>query len=199
MDLPTAQGAMQAICGGTITPPTQPVQYDAGCVGGAPVSWQVGTPAPQGVSGQVGPFADSATAIAALGTSCSPTGGGPPTPTPTPTPSAGQCCDTNVTKLPDCIYIDLCDWEKFYDATWRAIKKGLCEWILDPQCQCATRDSDRYLYEDCDGTFGPDAEQFMGRIGGTVSQAGSIDQMVATARDTIAGILGGINGGPPQR
>ena len=191
VDLATAQQAAASLCGGS--PPTSGgPRYYGGCdSNGQPVSWQAGTPAPAGVTGQVGPFGDSTSALTAA--SCS-TGGEPPGGPPPSSGTGNPCCDTTVTKLPDCIQIDLCSPEKvaqaiymgmckwsqddgcFYDPIWRAIKKGLCEFVQDPTCACKIRDSDAAIYEDCDGELSTQLLPWLGQIGGLL-RSGSLDDM----------------------
>jgi len=184
-------------------PPVPPQQYYGGCSPtGQPVSWQAGTPAPAGVTGQVGPFGDSTSALSAA--SC-PTGGGPPGgPPPSSGTGTGICptCNSDGSlKLPDCIDIDLCSPEKvaqaiymgmckwstddscFYDPIWRAIKKGLCEWIKDPACECPLTDSVKYQIEGCNPVYDNLVKAFMGQAGAVVTDAGSLDEVVQQALD----------------
>jgi hypothetical protein len=187
------------------TPTGGSPQYYGGCDSqGNPVAWLSTATPPAGVSAQVGPFPDMSSALTAANCVAPPSGGPPPTGGPT---STGPCCDTSVTKLPDCIYIDLCSPEKaaqaiymglckwsqnddcFYDPIWRAIKKGLCEFISDPECRCKADDADRSMWEDCSGSFGNTIAGVLGKAGAPV-YAMPLDQVVQQAMQ-ISGLGGG--------
>lgn len=153
--------------------------YYAGCdPKGNAVSWVQGALPPDGTTGIVGPFTDPTSALQAV--QCSPpTGGGGGG-----GGGGGPCCGPDGTvMLPKCIYIDLCDWQKFYENMWQAIKKGLCEFVRDPECACKITDSEKWIMEDCDGQADAMAESWQGRIGQVVTR-NNIDQL-----QDIAGAL----------
>jgi hypothetical protein len=159
-------------------------QYYAGCdAAGNPVSWTTTQGAPSGVTGTAGPFDSMSAALAAVNCVVQ-----PPPPSGGPPSGTGQCCDTAVTKLPDCIYLDLCDWDKFFQNMWQAIKKGMCEFVKDPTCACAIRDSDAAIYEDCDGKLATMADAWKGAIGGVITNQG-VDDLVANGQQ-LAGVMG---------
>ena len=189
-DLTTAQQALAAICGSGV--PT----------GGGPPNQ------PPGVTCQGG-----ATPICPETCPTTPPVIGPPT------TGTGQCCGVDPTTgamiLPTCIFVDLCSpatmimaireglyqglckWTAdngcFYEPVWQAIKKALCEWIKDPECNCPTRDSDRWIAEDCDGQFNEMMSGWLGKIGGAVVGAGNVDELVAAATSNSSyypGVLG---------
>lgn len=159
-------------------------QYYAGCGSdGQPVSWQAGTSPPAGVTGQVGPYDTQAAALAAVG-QCAPP---PPPPTGGPTGGNGTgCCDptTGAVKLPDCIMLDLCDWDKFTQAVYKA----LCLWTKDPSCKCALEDADKYKMEDCPNSFNEGVAGWLGNLGGVVIQADTVDQLVSQGAGAMDGI-----------
>jgi len=189
-DLATAQAAMALICGGgTVTgmgPPTVPTPTV--CASGAAPICPETCPTTPPVTGP-------------------------------PTVQTGQCCGVNPTTgamiLPTCIFVDLCStanmitaireglyqglckWTAddgcFYEPVWHAIKKALCEFILDPECNCPTRDSDRWITEDCDGQFNQMMQGWLGKIGGAVVGAGNVDRLVEAAVSNSSyypGVLG---------
>jgi len=182
-----ADETIALICG---SPPISTHWY-AGCdASGHPVTWLEGAQ-PANVTQISGPYPDQATALAL--SVCAVIN--PPPPPPPPPTSTGSCCDPTTGKvaLPDCIKIDLCDWDAFADAMQRAIYKALCQWIQDPACNCPTRDSDRWIAEDCDGELTNMVSGWMGRIGGPVVTASSADDLVAAAvsgQVYAAGLLG---------
>jgi hypothetical protein len=205
VSLDIATGLLQTLActGKDQTGQTGTTQFYAGCdSNGQPISWTSLEQVPQGVSGQVGPFASATEALNA--TKCVAL---PPTP---PTPgTGGMCCDpaTGAVKLPSCIMIDLCDWSAFTNATyaalckwsqddgcfyepvWRAIKKGLCEFINDPKCRCAADDADRSMWEDCTGDFGKIISGYMGQAGSPL-MVGTLDEVVDAAM-SASGLGGG--------
>jgi hypothetical protein len=82
----------------------------------------------------------------------------------------------------------LCKWSTddncFYEPVWRAIYKGLCEWVKDPLCACKVRDSDAAIYEDCDGQLSTVLSAWQGQIGQIVSST-PIDDFVAAAGQAL--------------
>jgi hypothetical protein len=164
-------------------------------VQGQAVYWTAGQAIPAGVQDQAGPFADLSAAQAAIAGKCQP----PPPPTGG-TGTGGMCCDplTGEIKLPKCIYIDLCDWQKFTDALIEGIYKGLCKWIKDPSCQCPTMDSDRWIAEDCDGQVAAMVDAWKGRVGSVLTQ-NSVDGLIDNAEALTATLGAGVEdtGGDP--
>jgi len=174
-------------------PPPPPVLGGGGpgvmvsCGSGlSPVYWTEGSPQPAGAVNAFGPFADLATAEKFVADGCGAgkgTGGNG-------TGGVGCCDETGAVKLPKCIYLDLCDWDKFYQNMKRAIYKGLCEFVQDPDCLCKIRDSDAALYEDCDGQLGTMVNAWKGKIG-TVLTNSTVDNLSDNASQQVATIGAG--------
>lgn len=181
----SAQAWIDANCPKPPPPPPPPPTLDwyAGCnTAGLAVSWETVANQPAGVTGVVGPFADSATALASL-TTCVP----PPPPPPPPPPTPGVCCDpvTGKVMLPDCITLDLCDWSKFEDA----LVNALCRWY--EKCVCKLDNETAYTFNDCDGTLTTAEETWFGAVGKGVLDAASIDDMAKNGVAPLAQIGSG--------
>lgn len=122
--------------------------------------------------------------------SCMPSGGGVDTIPVTPTPCPPNPCVIDVTcpppvinvppcppcpplSLPQCIQIDLCDWDKFC--------KFLTDCLVKSKEDCALDNETAYIYKDCDGSFGQAQSQWWGDEASTVSAPRSYADIVAAA------------------
>jgi len=173
------EGLLQSIlCTGAPPPPPPPpgaVSYYAGCINGQVVTWQSNTSPPAGVSGIVGPFATlaEATAAAQCAVTPPPSGGGPP---------AGTCvCVTGSEDA--CLYVDLCDWQKFIDAMTTAIYQGMCKFIKDPACRCDIFDDTRWALGQCDGDYATIEGDWAGEAGSYLSM--QPDDLLASATSLL--------------
>lgn len=164
--------------GGGITPPAGEPTYMAGCdSNGKPVVWDSSTQAPSGVTKVVGPFMNQQSASAAASALCtgSPSGGNGGT-------QPAPCCDI---KLPDCIQIDLCDWEKFKNA----LVDALCEWY--ERCVCKLDNEMAYGVADCDPKFPAAMNAWSGAIGGVFTTPPTLDEIVGQGADKALGVGAG--------
>lgn len=119
--------------------------------------------------------------------SCLPSGGGVDTIPITPPTCPTQPCVIDVTcpppvinvppcppcpplDLPQCIQVDLCDWDKF------------CKFIKDCLTQskqdCALDNETAYVFKDCDGSFGEAQQQYWSHTADRLNSAASINDAV---------------------
>lgn len=176
--------------------PTYAIQlpYDVFQTGSCYYWTTCGNTLPQGSKILAGPFPDMATVVAYIGTlppitcpsgppvnqpppcdpstdpTCQPIGSPPICP---PCPPCPPPCPQIV--FPDCIKIDLCDWQPFKDALYDA----LCRWYNE--CVCKLANETAYVYEGCEGGFGQQLQEWMGDTAKRQFAAETIDDLVKNA------------------
>lgn len=161
-------------CGGGPPPPPPADKYYGGCdKNGKPVTWKQGEAEPAGVTSKNGPFDSQDLATSWANVTCKSStggnGGGPPT---------GTCCPVT---LPDCIHIDLCDWQKFKET----LVEALCEWYK--LCVCKLENETAYMTADCDPELRSQLQGWLGSTGGAVANAGSMDEVVSKGQGMFQG------------
>lgn len=175
--------------------------FNAGCDSQKqPVVWDSSQPAPAGVTNTIGPFVTQAAALSAATVICQalsgPGGTGgpcPPTQVTCPAPVVNVSCPpgtggttgppsgTGSINFPDCLKIDLCDWDKFKEV----LTDALCDWYKT--CVCKLDNEAAYMTADCDDQFTSQMRDWFGGIGGQVIGQSSMDDLVTAGRGSFHG------------
>ena len=106
--------------------------------------------------------------------------------TPPTSPPEGCCIDVTCpppvinippcppvsSQFPDCLMIDLCNWDKLCSTLRDCLKQR------PDNVDCSLDNADAWVYKDCDGSFGADQSGYWSDAADTIVSAGSIDQAV---------------------
>jgi hypothetical protein len=114
----------------------------------------------------------------------------PPPPPPPPSCPTSPCvidvtcpppvinippCPPSTGVLPDCVMIDLCDWDKLCSILRDCLK------AVKTEPPCDLDNDSAWAYKDCDGTFTTDLKSFMGSYDGGLTSEPSLDDAFAKA------------------